>query len=68
MKGKIKWFNTEKGYGFITGEDGQDYFLHKSVLPQGTTDLKEGTPVTFDTFKTERGLQAKDVTLEEDLK
>ena len=48
--GTVKWFNSEKGYGFITGEDGKDVFVHFSaIVSDGFKTLEEGQPVTFDT-------------------
>jgi len=60
MEGKVKWFNPQKGYGFIEGEDGQDYFLHRSALP-GDMEVMEGESVTFDGVEGDRGLQARNV-------
>ena len=49
-KGTVKWFNAEKGYGFITGEDGNDVFVHFSaIVGDGFKTLEEGQKVTFDT-------------------
>ena len=49
-KGTVKWFNAEKGYGFITGEDGADVFVHFSAIQgEGFKSLEEGQKVTFDT-------------------
>ena len=49
-KGTVKWFNAEKGYGFITGEDGNDVFVHFSaIVGEGFKTLEEGQKVTFDT-------------------
>ena len=47
--GTVKWFNSEKGYGFITGEDGKDVFVHFSaIMSDGFKTLEEGQAVTFD--------------------
>lgn len=49
MKGTVKWFNAKKGYGFVTDEDGVDYFVHYSAIQkEGFKTLKAGTAVTFD--------------------
>ena len=48
-KGTVKWFNAEKGYGFITGEDGADVFVHFSAINgEGFKSLEEGQAVTYD--------------------
>lgn len=61
-KGTVKWFNAEKGFGFITGEDGADIFVHFSGLAMdGYKTLEDGQRVTFDTTKGNRGLQAVNV-------
>ncbi|MEA4875612.1 cold-shock protein [Anaerorhabdus sp.] len=61
--GKVKWFNAEKGYGFITGDDGQDIFVHFSAIQtDGFKSLDEGQAVNFDVTVSERGPQASNVT------
>lgn len=62
MKGKVKWFNTEKGFGFISGEEGKDIFVHYSHIHQeGYKSLEEGQEVEFDVIESEKGLQARNV-------
>ena len=60
MKGKVKWYNTRKGYGFIEGEDKQDVFLHNTDVPQGVT-LEENDELEYKVEKTDRGLKAVDI-------
>ncbi len=61
--GKVKWFNAEKGYGFITAEDGTDVFVHFSAIQtEGYKSLDEGQPVSFDVTSGDRGPQASNVT------
>ncbi|MCH1978227.1 cold-shock protein [Lawsonibacter sp. OA9] len=61
-KGTVKWFNAEKGYGFITGEDGSDVFVHFSGLAMdGYKTLEDGQSVVFETTQGNRGLQAVNV-------
>ena len=55
MKGTVKFFNSEKEFGFITGEDGKDYFVHKTGLQEGITIDKEDS-VTFEAEKGDRGI------------
>ncbi|AYW48796.1 MULTISPECIES: cold-shock protein [Tetragenococcus] len=60
--GTVKWFNAEKGYGFITGEDGNDVFVHFSAIQEeGFKTLEEGQSVTFDIEEGQRGPQATNV-------
>jgi len=60
MKGKIKWFNPRKGFGFIVGEDGKDVFVHQSDLAEGI-NLNEEDPVEYETEETDRGQKAINV-------
>jgi CspA family cold shock protein len=62
MQGKVKWFNAEKGYGFITSEDGTDVFVHFSAIQtDGYKSLEEGQDVEFDVTDGDRGAQAANV-------
>lgn len=64
MKGKVKWFNEKKGYGFITGEDGKDYFVHFSAIKaEGYKKLRDEQRVEFTPAQGERGPQATEVTV-----
>jgi len=60
MKGIVKFFNSEKEFGFITGEDGKDYFVHRKDLQEGTILNKEDS-VTFETEQGEKGIKAAKV-------
>ncbi|MGO1579880.1 MAG: cold shock domain-containing protein [Peptoniphilaceae bacterium] len=63
MKGKVKWFNGEKGFGFITAEDGTDVFAHFSqIQKEGFKTLEEGQEVEFDVVEKEKGPQAENIT------
>ncbi|MGE5702893.1 MAG: cold shock domain-containing protein [Clostridia bacterium] len=62
MLGKVKWFNAEKGYGFIEREDGGDVFVHFSAIKaEGFKSLDEGQSVEFDIVEGDRGPQASNV-------
>ena len=61
-KGTVKWFNNQKGYGFITAEDGKDVFVHFSGLNmEGCKTLEEGAAVEFDITDGAKGPQAVNV-------
>ena len=63
MKGKVKWFDTAKGYGFITTENGSDIFVHYSgINKDGFRGLDEGEEVEFEIGEGKRGEQAINVT------
>lgn len=62
MKGTVKWFNDEKGFGFITGEDGKDVFAHFSEIQKdGFKKLVEGEEVSFEVSKGPKGLIATNI-------
>ncbi|MGL5122976.1 MAG: cold-shock protein [Fusobacteriaceae bacterium] len=62
MKGIVKWFNQEKGFGFITAEDGKDVFAHFSeIQKEGFKTLNEGEEVTFDLTQGQKGPQATNI-------
>ena len=64
MTGKVKWFNAEKGFGFIEGEVGKDVFVHFSAITMdGYKTLDEGVAVEFDVIEGAKGPQAVDVKL-----
>lgn len=61
MKGSVKFFNTEKRFGFIAGEDGKEYFVHQTGLKDGIS-IGENDSVEFDTEQGDKGLKAVNVT------
>ena len=62
MTGTVKWFNAEKGYGFIKDEEEKDIFVHfSSINSDGYKTLEEGQKVTYDLVESDRGPQAKNV-------
>ena len=63
LNGTVKWFNGEKGFGFITGEDGNDVFVHFSQInKEGFKTLEEGEAVTYEVVDGEKGPQATNVS------
>jgi cold shock protein len=63
LKGTVKWFNAEKGYGFISVDGGDDVFVHFSAIQgEGFKTLEEGQSVEFDITQGNRGPQAANVT------
>jgi cold shock protein len=65
MKGKVKWFNTSKGYGFIISDDGKEFFVHwRSIVTTSDNEHKtlfDDEEVQFDTIETDKGIQAINV-------
>lgn len=59
--GKVKWYDAERGFGFIDADEGEDVFLHANALPSGVTTLKGGTRVEFGVAQGRRGVQAMGV-------
>lgn len=63
MIGKVKWFNAEKGFGFISQKEGSDIFVHYSQIAQeGYKTLEENQEVEYEVIETPKGLQARNVT------
>lgn len=64
LNGTVKWFNDEKGFGFIEREGGKDVFVHfRAINGHGRRSLEEGQPVTFEVVEAEKGPQAENVTV-----
>lgn len=64
MNGTVKWFNSEKGFGFITGEDGKDVFAHFSQIKvDGYKSLQEGQNVSYEVVEGPKGPQAENITI-----
>ena len=61
MKGIVTWYNIQRGYGFIKGNDGKDVFVHKSDVPFWTIYLKEGDRVEYIIENSKRGLKATSI-------
>jgi CspA family cold shock protein len=61
--GRVKWYDTDKGFGFLTRDDGGDVFVHKAALPAGVGDLKTGQRVEFGIVESRKGNQALQVKL-----
>jgi CspA family cold shock protein len=61
MKGKVKFFNNTKGFGFIAGDDGKEYFVHQSGLDAGVT-IRDNDSVNFEIVQGDRGLKAEKVS------
>ncbi|MFU8861611.1 MAG: cold-shock protein [Cyclonatronaceae bacterium] len=62
VTGKVKWFNNEKGFGFIEQENGQDVFVHHTaIMVDGYKTLNEGQSVTMEVTQGQKGLQAENV-------
>ena len=62
VTGKVKWFNAEKGYGFITTDEGNDVFVHYSAIQtDGFKTLDDGEAVSFEVVQSDRGEQAANV-------
>lgn len=64
QNGTVKWFNDEKGFGFITPQSGDDLFVHfKSIQSDGFKSLKEGQQVSFIVTRGQKGMQAEEVQI-----
>ena len=64
LQGVVKWFNAQKGFGFLTSQSGEDVFVHFSAIQsEGYKSLDEGQSVQFDLKRTPKGLSAENVTI-----
>lgn len=64
LKGKVKWFDTKKGFGFIQSEEGNDVFVHyTSIVTEGFKNLEQGQEVTFELTEGKKGPQASNVRI-----
>ena len=61
--GKVKWYDTEKGFGFLSRDDGGDVFVHQNALPEGVAALKPGSRVEFGVADGKKGEQALSIRL-----
>jgi cold shock protein len=59
--GRVKWYERDKGFGFLTSDDGGDVFVHKAALPSGVDELKSGQRVEFGVVESRKGTQALSV-------
>jgi len=67
VQGKVKWFNNEKGFGFIEYKENEDIFVHYSqIQSKGYKTLETGDSVTFELVETDKGFQAKNVILDKE--
>jgi cold shock protein len=62
-QGKVKFFNAEKGFGFLSNDEGDDVFVHRDALPEGLTELKPGTRVEYGIVSGRKGNQAMQVRI-----
>ena len=63
MKGEVKWYNIKQGYGFITGEDGEDVFIHKSEIPFWSIYLTKGDRIEYTKENSKKGVIAKNLKI-----
>ena len=66
MKGTVKFFNEGKGFGFIAGEDGKEYFVHISGFAEGTATLHDNDAVNFEVTEGDRGPKAVNVAVDKE--